>query len=135
MAGVTPNEGETVILNLIYKNADVNRGTKLQIGLFTNSTGLSETSVLADITVPTTAGGYAIKDLTDASWTVSGTTEATYAKQTWTATGAAFSAVIYGYYIQTTGTAGKLLHFEVYGTAVTVADGDKYEVDLSITGD
>ncbi|MCP4278442.1 MAG: hypothetical protein GY776_00355 [Alteromonas sp.] len=136
MAGVTPNEGETVLLNLLYKNADVNRGSTLELGLFTNSSGLSETSVLANITEPTGAGGYARITLADASWTVSGTTEATYAIQSFTASGAAYSADIYGYFIATTGTTPKLLHFEVNGAgATTIADGDTYQVDLSVTGD
>ena len=134
MAGVTPNDGETLILNLLYKNADVNRGTDLHLGLFTNNgvTALDENSSLADVTVPSTAGGYAVKTLTDATWSVSGD-NATYAQQTWTATGEPFSTDIYGYYIATTGSTGvaTLLHFEVEGTAVTVADGESYKVDLS----
>lgn len=130
MAGVTPNEGETLILNLVYKNADVNRGSTLELGLFTNTSGLSETSVLADITPPT-GGSYAIKTLTDASWGVTGD-NATYATQDFTASGSDYSAAIYGYYIKTTGTAAKLLHFEVDSAApITVTDGDTYRVDLS----
>lgn len=134
MAGVTVNDGEDLILNLIYKNADANRGSSLELGLFTNTSGLSETSTLANITEPTAAGGYARKTLADASWTVSGQ-QASYASQDFTASGAAFSADIYGYFIATTGTTAKLLHYEVYGSAVTVADGDTYRVDLSNTAD
>lgn len=135
MAGVTPNEGEKVILNLTYPNGDVDRGTSLQLGLFTNVSGLSETSVLADITEPT-GGGYARIPLTDASWTVSGTTQASYATQTFTCTGTNYSAPVYGYFIATTGTTPRLLHFEVNPAgSVQLNVGDSHEVDLSNTGD
>lgn len=132
MAGITPNEGEDLILNLIYKNGDVNRGGSLKLGLFTNASGLSETSVLADITEPS-GGGYAQITLTDASWIVSGQ-QASYATQTFNAT--ATWTPIYGYFIATTGTAAKLLHFEVDPNGpIILNNGDSHEVDLSNTAD
>ena len=72
MAGITPEEGEIVILDLLYKSISTNRGTSLVLGLFTNASGLSETSNWSDITQPTGSplNGYAEKTLTDATWTV-----------------------------------------------------------------
>jgi hypothetical protein len=70
MAGLLPNEGETLVANLLFKNADADRGTNLDIGLFTNSS-VGETITAATLTEPT-GGSYARKTLTDASWTVSG---------------------------------------------------------------
>lgn len=130
MAGFTPDEGENLICNLIYKNADANRGSSLELGLMTNTIGsLSETAVLADITEPT-GGSYARKTLTDASWTVSGD-NATYAQQTFTATGGAYSADVTGYFIATTGTSPKLLHVQFDTSASTMVEGADYQVDLS----
>lgn len=130
MAGFTPNEGEIVILNLIYKNADVNRGSSLELGLFTN-TSVSETITEATITEPS-GGGYARKTLTDASWTVAsdGSGQASYASQTFTAT--ASWGNVYGYFIATTGTSAKILHIEVdINGPYAIGNGDSYEVDLS----
>ena len=132
MAGFTPNEGEHLIANLIYKNADVDRGTGLQLGLLTNTIGsLDETSVLADVTEPT-GGSYARKTLTDGSWTVTND-NAVYAQQTFTATGGAYSADVTGYFVATTGTAPKLLHVEFDSAARTMVEGADYNVDLSNT--
>ena len=131
MAGIVPNDGENLIANLIFKNADANRGTDLQLGLFTN-TSLSETSALADITEPT-GGSYARITLTDGSWSVTGDT-ASYALQTFTATGGAYTGSIYGYFIATTGSVPKLLAFEVDSSGpYTMAENDSYDITPNIT--
>jgi hypothetical protein len=83
MAGILPNEGETFIANMVIKNVNTDRGTNLQLVLFTNSS-IGETITAATLTQPTNAGGYAVKTLTDGSWTVTDDT-ATYAAQTFTA--------------------------------------------------
>jgi hypothetical protein len=111
MTAIVPNEGEALIANMIFKNADVNRGTDLELGLFTNASGLGETTGLTDLTEPT-GGNYERKTLTDANWTGSGDTRA-YALQTFTATGSAYNLSVYGYFIATTGTSPKLLGFEI----------------------
>lgn len=132
MAGVIPNEGETLIANMIFKNADANRGTSLQLGLFTNSTGMDETMVLGSITEPT-GGTYARKTLADASWTVTNDL-AEYALQTFTATGSAFTGSIYGYFVATTGTTPKLLAFEIDPAGpYTMAQNDAYDVTPKFT--
>jgi hypothetical protein len=132
MAGLIPDDGENLIANMIFKNADVNRGTSLQLGLFTNSTGVNETLALGSVTEPT-GGAYARKTLTDASWTVTGAI-ASYALQTFTATGSAFTGSIYGYFIATTGTTPKLLAIEIDPNGpYTMAQNDSYDVTPNIT--
>jgi hypothetical protein len=132
MAGLIPNEGETLIANMIFKNADANRGTSLQLGLFTNSTGVDETIALGSITEPT-GGSYARKTLTDASWTVTNDL-AEYALQTFTATGSAYTGSIYGYFIATTGTTPKLLAIEIDAAGpYTMAQNDSYDVTPKVT--
>ena len=134
--GKCPNEGETLIANLIYKNADANRGTNLELLLFTN-VALLDTSVYADLTEPAT-GGYARKTLTDGSWTITtdtGTSTtgciASYAAQNFTPSGVSWS--IYGAAIVTTGTAPKILAFVIDTIVpVTVADSIPYVVTPSI---
>ena len=134
--GKCPNEGETLIANLIFKNADVNRGTNLELLLFTD-VDATDTLTYGSLTEPAT-GGYARKPLTDASWTVTADTGtstvgciASYADQIFTPSGASWS--IYGAAIVTTGTAPKILAF-VIDTTVPVAleDGAPYVVRLSI---
>lgn len=132
MAGVVPNEAETLIANLIFKQADVNRGSSLQLGLFTNSGTIDDTFTYASVTEPT-GGGYARITLTDASWTVTDDT-ASYALQTFTATGGAYTGSVYGYFIATTGTAPKILAIEVDASGpYTMAENDSYDVTPNIT--
>jgi hypothetical protein len=131
MAGVTPTEGKTLILQLIYNQDTTDRGAGLELGLFTNPS-LSEASVYADITQPT-GTGYAVKTLTDGSWTVTAG-EATYAPQTWTA-GGDWTGTVWGYYIAAKGTTNRLLHYQFDSAGRTIVSGDSYAVDLSNTAD
>lgn len=128
---ITPKEGQVINSNLLFKQSDANRGASLELGLFTNTTGLSETSVLADIIEPT-GGSYAVITLADASWSIDADGLATYAKQTFNAIGSGYSADIYGFYIKTTGTAPKLLHFQIEDLPVTVGVNESYSVTPSI---
>src|SRR5215207_2806976 len=96
MAGFTPNEGETLIANVVYKRTHADRDATLQLGLFTNSS-VSETTALASITEPT-GTGYARITLTDASWTVTND-NASYAQQTFTTGAGGWSGSVYGYFI------------------------------------
>jgi hypothetical protein len=131
MPGILPNEGEHLVANLLFKNADVDRGTNLQLGLFTNST-ISETTAAAALTEPT-GGSYARKTLTDGSWTVTNDL-ATYAAQTFTATGSAFTGSIYGYFIVTTGTTPRILSIEVDNAGpYTMGQNDTYTITPNIT--
>jgi len=131
MAGITPNEGEHVIAQLIYAQDATDRDADLELGLFTNSS-VSETTALSAITEPT-GGGYARKTLTDGSWTITADT-ATYASQTFTASGSNYTGSVYGYFIATKSASGtpRLLHIEVDSSGpYTITDGDSYQIDLS----
>jgi len=129
MAGILPNEGETLVAKLLFKNGDVDRGTGLQLGLFTNSTP-SETTAMSAITEPT-GGSYARIELTDGSWTVTNDT-ATYATQTFTATGSAYSGTIYGYFICTKGTTPRLIDLFIEPVSFTMLENDTYAITPSI---
>ena len=110
MPGITPNEGETLIANILYARDLTDRAADLEIGLFTNTT-VDETTGIVDITEPT-GGGYARKDLLDGEWSITGGT-AEYADKVWTVTGTDYSAPVYGYFIVTKGTTPRLLHIQV----------------------
>tara|TARA_R110000851_G_C13102760_1_gene569258 strand:- start:41314 stop:41697 length:384 start_codon:yes stop_codon:yes gene_type:complete len=124
MAGVTPNEGKDVILNNVYVLSGV-----LQIGLITNVSGLSEASVLANISEPT-GGGYARQNLTNASWVILDG-NAAHPDMTFTAVGGDYVGDVYGYFI-TANAGATLLHFEVDANApISILDAQSYIVDLS----
>lgn len=131
MTGIVPNEGETLIANQIIKNVTTDRGTNLYLVLFTN-TSISETTTAATLTQPTETNGYAPILLYDASWTVTNDT-ATYAKQTFTATGGNFSAIVYGYAILTNGTTPRILAIEQDPNGpYTIQENDTYDVTPTI---
>lgn len=130
MAGFLPDEGENFIANLILKKTDTDRGTGLDLGLFTNSS-VSEAITEATITEPTGIG-YARKTLTDGSWTVTGDT-GSYAQQTFTA-GGDWTGDVYGYFIATKGTTPRIIAIEVDPNGpYTIKENDTYKVTPNIT--
>ncbi len=131
MAGLLPTEGETLVANLLFKNASVDRGTGLQLGLFTN-TPITSAITAATLTEPT-GGGYARKTLTDGSWTVTGSV-ASYALQAFLATGTPYTGSVRGYFIVTTGTTPRIVAIEVDAAGPYVMNaGDTYNVTPNIT--
>ena len=57
-----------------------------------------------------------------------------YAKQTFTATGSAYTGSIYGYFVVTTGTSPKLLALEVDPAGpYTLNQNDSYDVTPNVT--
>lgn len=110
MAGFLPNEGRTLVANLVFKDVDADRGSSLMIGLFTNTT-TSVSTAWTDITQPT-GGDYAEKPLADISWTVTNDL-ASYVEQTFNVTTSNYNLPIYGYYIRTTGNSPRLIALEV----------------------
>lgn len=130
MAGFLPNEGETLVANLVFKNADVDRGTTTELLLFTNVTP-TETITAATLTEPT-GTGYARKTLVDATWSVAGDT-ASYALQTFTGGAGGWSGSIQGYAVVTTGTTPRILSIEVDASGpYTIAENDTYDITPSI---
>ena len=132
MAGFTPNEGETLCNNLLYKNADVDRGTNLQLVLFTNAAP-GETITAATLTQPT-GTGYAPISLVDGTWNVTNDV-ASYAQQTFTGGVGGWTGAIQGYAILTTGTTPRILDIEVdsVNAPLTINENDTYKITPSIT--
>jgi len=131
MAGLLPNEGETLIANVIFRGADADRGTGLQLMLFTNS-AIGETTTAATLTEPVGAG-YARINLADASWTVAGSV-ASYAAQVFTVGAGGWTGTVYGYAVVTTGTTPRILAIESDPNGpFTMASGDTYTITPSIT--
>lgn len=131
MAGFLPDEGETLIANAVFKNADVDRGTGLELLLFTNSAP-GETITAATLTEPT-GTGYARIQLTDGSWSVSGDV-ASYALQTFTAGSGGWTGSVQGYAIVTKGTTPRIVAIEVDASGpYTFAENDTYDVTPQIT--
>lgn len=130
MAGFTPNEGENLIANILYKRILADRDANLEIGLFTNAAA-DETLTHATVTEPT-GTGYARQDLTDASWTVYNDT-ATYPQVVFTAGSGGWTGSVYGYFIATKSGSGtkRLLHVEIDPNGpYAMAENDTYQINL-----
>lgn len=127
MAGFLPDEGETLNAKLVLNNADVDRGTDLELLLFTN-VAPGETITEATLTEPT-GTGYARINLTDASWSAG-----SYAEQTFTGGAGGWTGSIQGYAIVTKGTTPRIVAIEVDASGpYTIAENDTYKVTPSIT--
>jgi len=134
MAGFVPDEGESLTGQMLLKRTLTDRDSSLELGLFTNVSP-GETITEATITEPT-GGGYARKDLTDASWTESPQGTFTYAQQTFTATGGAMTGSIQGYFLATKSAGGtqRCIAIEVDSNGpYTMSENDTYDIDLSNT--
>lgn len=127
MSGVTPNEGLSYIAEKVYNSAD------LIVGLFTNSSGLTNASQWADIVQPV-GNGYAEVTVPAGSWTIvnGDVTLATLIE--FPAVGGNITPV-YGAYIRTIDVTPRILHFEVDPAAgsggITVQSGTSYRANLT----
>lgn len=131
MAGFLPDEGEALIGNLVFKNTDVDRGTNLDLLLFTN-VAPGETITEATLTEPT-GTGYARITLTDASWTGAADTRS-YAEQTFTGGAGGWTGSIQGYAIVTKGTTARIVAIEVDSNGpYTINENDTYKITPNIT--
>lgn len=131
MAGFLPDEGEALMGNLVFKNADVDRGTNLDLLLFTN-VAPGETITEATLTEPT-GTGYARITLTDASWTGAADTRS-YAQQTFTGGAGGWTGSIQGYAIVSKGTTARILAIEVDGNGpYTINENDTYKITPNVT--
>jgi len=131
MAGFTPDEGETVIAQVIHQRTHIDRAAGLVLGLFTN-VAPDETITEATITEPT-GTGYARIALNDASWSVVGPT-ASYALQTFTGGAGGWTGSVQGYFIATNGTTPRLLYVEVDAAGpYTISENDTYTITPNIT--
>jgi len=131
MAGILPNEGEAMVADLVMKNVTTDRGTNLDLILFTNTTA-PETITAATLTQPT-GTGYAAITLTDASWTGSADARS-YAQQTFTGGAGGWTGSIYGYAIVSKGTTPRIIAIEVDASGpYTINESDTYKITPTIT--
>lgn len=125
--GLSPNEGETMRGALLLNNTTTDRGTNIDLILFTNSSGVDETIAAASLTQPS-GGGYATKTLTDGSWTESPQGQWNYALQQFSFSGAVTGSV-YGYALLSKGTTPRIIGIEVDANGpYTFGNGDTYDV-------
>lgn len=126
------DEGENRVANILFGATAVD--ATLYLGLYTSpTTEPAETAVVADLTEPS-GGAYARIALTRGSWTVTASA-ATYAQQTFAASGGAWGSV-YGYFITTTssGTLGKLMGVEQFSDGpYSIGDGDSIRISATLT--
>lgn len=132
MTGFTPDEGETLIVQMLTKQDSVDRGTDLDLLLFTNAT-IDDTIAEATITEPV-GTGYTRITLTDANWVVSGD-QSSYPLQTFTAGVGGWAGSIYGYAIVTKGTTPRILTIEIDPLGpYTMIVGNAYDITPVLTG-
>lgn len=127
MAIVLADVGADVFLKIIFNDDWPGGGIDLTLKLYTNNYTPLDTSVAGDFS-EASGGGYAAKTLSNGSWTVtvgSDPSDAAYAEQTWTFTGAlAGTATIYGWFI--VDADGVLIMAEKFDYSLTPAkNGDQ----------
>ena len=129
MAGLIPDEGETVLLTQLLKRISTDRDADLELGLF-NTANPVEGITEATISEPS-GFGYARKTLTDALWTVTGD-DGSFAQQTFTPSGGDWTDVR-GYFLATQGSTPRIVFIELDATGPhTIFDGNNYNIDLDI---
>lgn len=127
MAGFTPTEGLVVLGNFFLKNGDVDRGTDLELGLYTD-VGLTVAITEATITEPT-GTGYARINLVDASWS-NADGVFSFAQQSFTGGAGGWTPDVVGYFIATKGTAPRLIGVEdIVGNPHTIVEGQNILVN------
>jgi hypothetical protein len=94
--------GADCLLKIIFNNTRASGGNNLTLKLFVNNVTPGDTDTASTYTVAV-GGGYADKTLNMGSWTITPAndpSDAVYAEQTWTFTGAlTTNTTIYGYYV------------------------------------
>ena len=129
MAGFCPDEGEAFINTMVINNTNTDRGTGLELGLFTGTP--TETTTYSTLSKVTTNLSANTITLADGSWTGSADSRS-YAQQTFTATGT--TSGVSGYYIATTGTTKRLIAVEIDPNGpYTLNINDTYKITPTIT--
>lgn len=132
MAIMQTDEGAVQILTSYFNKSQPAGGNNLTLCLFVNDMTPSDTNTSASFTEPT-GGGYATKTLTAGSWTVTttgGISQAAYAQQTFTFTGALDGAAsIYGYFVKD--ADGEVIFAErATASWAPVENGDTYKITV-----
>lgn len=134
MTILVPNVGENIALS--YLTGKVTTVRDLIYRLFATNVTPAETDVAGTYT-EAAGGGYGSKTLTGANWTITNgaPTEAAYAQQTWTFTGAlTTNPTVYGYYV-TRVTDADLVLAETFTSFTPVNNGDQILLTPKITAD
>jgi hypothetical protein len=131
MALVLADQGADVVLNAYFNNTWP-ASKNLSMKLYTNDYTPLQTSTTASFT-SASGGGYAHIALLSGSWTVTPAndpSDATYAEQTYTFTGALDgSATVYGYYVVANAGNGDLVWGERFATSFQPANnGDTIKI-------
>lgn len=132
---VVPNNGEGDALNFFVNKANP---TDLILRLYTNNITPAETDVAATYT-EASGSGYASVSLTGANWTITegAPSDAAYAQQTFTFTGAlGGGGNVYGYYMTRT-TSGRIALAERFsdGPYPIANNGDQIKITPKVTAD
>ena len=128
MTLVLTDLGADEILKTYFNNARPAGGNNLTLRLFCNDVTPAQTGISY---TEATGGGYAAKTLTNGSWTVATAndpSDAVYAEQTFTFTGAlTTNTTVYGYYV--TDADNTVLWAETLTAAFTPANnGDNIKI-------
>lgn len=132
MSLITPNAAEVAVLKYIVGFTTTTE--PLDYRLYVNNITPSETDTAASYT-EAAGGGYGVKALAGASWTFTpgDPSNASYAQQTWTFTGALTgTTTIYGYYV-TRHTTDDLMFAEAGPSFAPANNNDTYKVTPGIT--
>ena len=132
MVGFSPDEGEILRGQLLWRQVAPDRGTDTDLALFTN-VGVTETITEATLTEPAGAG-YARIVLTDATWNNPGGDGVfVYPVQTFTPSGGDWLNT-YGYAVISRGTTARIMAIEVDPNApINILDGNDYEITPQMT--
>lgn len=130
MALILADVGADELLKVYFNDDRPTGGNNLTLKLFCNDVTPIDTHTAGSYT-EASGGGYAAKTLTNGSWTVTvgnDPSDATYAQQTFTFTGAlTTNPTIYGYFV--VDGDGTLIWAEVFAAAFTPANnGDQVKV-------
>lgn len=132
MSLIAVRNGQVIALSLLVNN--ITTAQNVIYHLFATSITPSETDTVGTYT-EAAGGGYSSKTLTGASWTVTAATpsNAAYAQQTWTFTGAlTTNPTVFGYYV-TRVTAADLLWAEAFTSFTPANNGDQILLTPQIT--
>lgn len=123
------DEGEARIANVLFGSQAVD--TVYYMGLYKNGSEPAETAVLTDLT-EVSGSGYARKSLNRGSFSITDSV-ATYAEQTFTASGGDWGDVT-GYFIANSAdNSGQLMWVESFsGGAYNITDGSSLKITPSI---
>ncbi len=135
MAAIFPASAENMVVRLLFKGSDPNRGTDLRLGLLTNDSfpvadNLVSLEHINEVPVGPDNLGYLPKTIVPADWTIVDSS-AVALTQTFTAT-AAWSATVRGYFVATTGATPILLCYQLDGSYVFTT-GTVYDVTLNVS--